>query len=49
MLAGNAASLDPRYNDYQVARRIVLALADLDSAFAALARMLGTQKPEARA
>jgi hypothetical protein len=49
MLAGNAASLDPRYNDYQVARRIVLALADLDSAFAALARMLGSQSAEANA
>jgi hypothetical protein len=49
MLAGNAASLDPRYNDYQIARRIVLALADLDSAFAALARMLGTPSSEARA
>lgn len=49
MLAGNAASLDPRYNDYQVARRIVLALADLDSAFAALARMLGSPSQEARA
>jgi hypothetical protein len=49
MLAGNAASLDPRYNDYQIARRIVLALADLDSAFAALARMFGKSNSEARA
>jgi len=47
MLSGNPASLDPRFTDYKKARAVLLALADLDGAFVALSRMIGSV-PDAR-
>jgi hypothetical protein len=49
MLAARSTAASPRHGDYQTARGILLALADLDGSFAALERMLGSSTPDAPA
>lgn len=50
MLSGSSAYTDPAVQaEYQTARAIVLALADLDGAFDALSRMIGASAASGRA